>query len=223
MLVTNNKDAQSRRKTILDAALDVYTEVGYHEARISDIAKRAGIGKGTVYLYFPGKKELFLALIEDIAQNHLRDVIAAVKGVERLNEKLRIIAERQFALFEARCDLTNLSIHEMVMADREFQKALLDFRNQYTQLVVSILAGQEYVPATTSLGQVDKEFPLNGDDRLREAAVAFIGLIHGFNIRMLTSRYDIDISLLSERIVNLFLKGFERSSGLVLDQPGAHS
>ncbi|AMM85255.1 TetR/AcrR family transcriptional regulator [Martelella sp. AD-3] len=56
---------EARRKAILDAALAVFSEKGFANARIEDIARRAGIGKGTVYLYFPDKENLFKSLISD--------------------------------------------------------------------------------------------------------------------------------------------------------------
>lgn len=55
------KDA--RPSEILDAALGIFVEKGFAAARIEDIAQRAGVTKGTVYLYFPSKQAVFEALI----------------------------------------------------------------------------------------------------------------------------------------------------------------
>jgi AcrR family transcriptional regulator len=52
-----------RPSQILEAALDVFGEHGLAAARLDDIAKRAGLAKGTIYLYFPNKDELFRAVI----------------------------------------------------------------------------------------------------------------------------------------------------------------
>src|SRR3954469_24062736 len=56
--------AGARPDEILDAALAEFTERGFEAARMEDIAKRAGISKGGVYLYFPSKTALLEALIE---------------------------------------------------------------------------------------------------------------------------------------------------------------
>jgi AcrR family transcriptional regulator len=56
--------AEARPEEILDAALAEFTERGFDAARMEDIAKRAGISKGAVYLYFPSKDALLKALIE---------------------------------------------------------------------------------------------------------------------------------------------------------------
>ena len=54
---------EERPKQILDAALEVFAERGLAAARLEDIAKRAGLSKGTIYLYFPNKEELFREVI----------------------------------------------------------------------------------------------------------------------------------------------------------------
>ena len=45
--------AEARPDEVLDAALDLFIEKGFAETRVEDIAKRAGLSKGAVYLYFP--------------------------------------------------------------------------------------------------------------------------------------------------------------------------
>jgi AcrR family transcriptional regulator len=57
------KDA--RPKEVIDAALDLFAEFGYAQTRLDDVAAKAGISKGTVYLYFASKQELFEAVVQD--------------------------------------------------------------------------------------------------------------------------------------------------------------
>ena len=52
-----------RPNQILQAALEVFDEQGLAGARLEDIAKRAGVSKGTIYLYFANKEELFREMI----------------------------------------------------------------------------------------------------------------------------------------------------------------
>ena len=54
---------EERPKQILAAALEVFGERGLAAARLDDIAKRAGLSKGTIYLYFPNKEELFREVV----------------------------------------------------------------------------------------------------------------------------------------------------------------
>ncbi|HMS80722.1 MAG TPA: TetR/AcrR family transcriptional regulator [Burkholderiaceae bacterium] len=56
---------ESRPAELLDAALDLFVERGYAATRLDDIASRAGVSKGTLYLYFANKEELFKALVRE--------------------------------------------------------------------------------------------------------------------------------------------------------------
>src|SRR3712207_3197971 len=56
-------DRQAKERAILDAALEVFAESGFAQARLDAVAARAGVAKGTIYLYFPSKQALFEALI----------------------------------------------------------------------------------------------------------------------------------------------------------------
>ncbi|OYV74472.1 MAG: hypothetical protein B7Z72_00065, partial [Gemmatimonadetes bacterium 21-71-4] len=54
---------EERPRQILDAAFATFAEHGLAAARLDDIAKRAGVSKGTIYLYFQSKEELFRAVV----------------------------------------------------------------------------------------------------------------------------------------------------------------
>ena len=75
--VTNarRRHPESRPGQIIEAALEVFGERGLANARLDDIARRAGLAKGTIYLYFPNKEELFRAVIR-------KTVIATIDRAE---------------------------------------------------------------------------------------------------------------------------------------------
>lgn len=66
-----------RPDAILDAALAVFTEIGYDRATVEEIACRARVSKGTVYLYFPSKKAMIEALVEQSSAK-IADAAAAL-------------------------------------------------------------------------------------------------------------------------------------------------
>lgn len=75
------KDA--RPQELLAAALDLFVERGYASTRLEDVAKRAGVSKGTLYLYFTNKEELFKAVVrENIvpALGEAEDAISSFEG-----------------------------------------------------------------------------------------------------------------------------------------------
>lgn len=70
--------AEARRQAILDAAINVFSEQGFAAARLDDVAERAGVAKGTLYLYFESKEALFQALIRGAVAPVLEQAHAAV-------------------------------------------------------------------------------------------------------------------------------------------------
>jgi len=69
---------QERRRQLLDAALEVFVSQGYHAAAMDDIAERAGVSKPVLYQHFPGKLELYLALLDQSVDELVASVRAAL-------------------------------------------------------------------------------------------------------------------------------------------------
>jgi TetR/AcrR family fatty acid metabolism transcriptional regulator len=103
------RQRQERAALILGVAQDVFADKGYYDASIDEIAARAGIAKGTVYLHFAGKEDLLVALVEQ----QINEFLARLDHVigerltvrERLEEILldvftRIRAKRNQVLLE---------------------------------------------------------------------------------------------------------------------------
>lgn len=59
-----NTDKTDKKETIIIAAIDEMADVGYHKASTPNIAKRAGVAKGSIFYYYPTKKDLLLACVE---------------------------------------------------------------------------------------------------------------------------------------------------------------
>jgi AcrR family transcriptional regulator len=66
----------ARRRQLLAAAQDVFVANGYHAAAMDDIAERAGVSKPVLYQHFPGKLELYLALLDTVCDA----IVAQVRG-----------------------------------------------------------------------------------------------------------------------------------------------
>lgn len=78
-----------RPRQILDAALEVFGERGLAAARLEDIARTAGVSKGTIYLYFPNKEALFCDMIREIPARHIATVEGLISDSESATEQLR--------------------------------------------------------------------------------------------------------------------------------------
>lgn len=80
----------SKRERILRAAVDVFAEYGYFNAKVSQIAKAAGVADGTIYLYFDGKEDLLITIFREHTRNYLHALEQQMANVNRAEERLRI-------------------------------------------------------------------------------------------------------------------------------------
>jgi TetR/AcrR family transcriptional regulator, fatty acid metabolism regulator protein len=85
-----------KRSLIADAAIEVFADKGFHQARVSDIAKRAGVADGTIYLYFKNKEDLLLSIFEQKMDELLTGLGQVLEGVEDPVERIRRFARFHF-------------------------------------------------------------------------------------------------------------------------------
>src|SRR5947207_14558723 len=85
------KQRQEREALILQAAEEVLMEKGYHETSIDEIAARVGIAKGTVYLHFPSKEDLVIAIFERDMQQLLQYIDSTMDSTLTAGEKIEAI------------------------------------------------------------------------------------------------------------------------------------
>ncbi len=71
-----SESRKSTREKIFDAALKVFSEKGYNGATTSEIAREAGVAEGTIFRYFPTKKELLLSVTNPVIVSSLKNIIA---------------------------------------------------------------------------------------------------------------------------------------------------
>ena len=78
---------EDRPQEITDAAFSVFAEKGYASARVEEVAKRAGVSKGLMYLYFRTKEELFKAVIKSVVIRRVDALLLAVEETELSSEE----------------------------------------------------------------------------------------------------------------------------------------
>lgn len=114
----------NKRALITDAAVDVFAERGFHQARISDIARRAGVADGTIYLYFKNKEDLLLSIFEEKMDFMLDGLEKALDGIDDPLDRVR-----RFAIFHFQQVEENRSAAEVLQIElRLSNKFLKDYR-----------------------------------------------------------------------------------------------
>ena len=111
----SESERQAKLQTILDAALDIFLEKGFADARLDDVAARAGVAKGTLYLYVPSKQALFEALVQSGIGGALGTIEQRVLALDSpAEEQLRTLFAflRQEVLGTRRVDIVRLLLRE---------------------------------------------------------------------------------------------------------------
>jgi AcrR family transcriptional regulator len=129
----------ARREMILAAALDEFSARGFEGARLDDVAKRAGVAKGTIYLYFRDKESLFQELVRAM----LTPMIAGIEAIGAVDVPASILAERFVDLFvrevyeTRRQDVVRLMISE----GRRFPKLAEFYYREVLSRIIEAVRG----------------------------------------------------------------------------------
>jgi len=86
----------ARRKQLLGAAQEIFVAQGYHAAAMDDIAERAGVSKPVLYQHFPGKLELYLALLDEHATGLVKRVRDALETTTDNRQRVAASVEAYF-------------------------------------------------------------------------------------------------------------------------------
>ncbi len=80
----------TKRERILRAAVDVFAQNGYFNAKVSEIAKAAGVADGTIYLYFDGKEDLLITIFREHTRSYLQSLERDLSTISRPEDRMRV-------------------------------------------------------------------------------------------------------------------------------------
>lgn len=131
--------SEAKRFAILDAALRVFAKRGFASARISDIAAAAGIGKGTVYLYFASKEDLLMGVFESRVDEILSMIDELVVSRVTPQEGLRAFFDAALNLVASNVELLDLFEQRIFFSDARLRARGTAFFHSMIERVVSKL------------------------------------------------------------------------------------
>jgi AcrR family transcriptional regulator len=126
---------EQTRARILEAARRAFASRGYHGTLMDHVAREAGLSKGALYVHFPGKEELFLALLDDAAAALVERVSEAIATARGGRQKVLAALEAAVGAFEENEDLTRLFLLESVGASPRVEERRWQLRQALTRLV----------------------------------------------------------------------------------------
>lgn len=139
MRARSEEAKDERRQALLKAALDEFVEKGFAAARMNDIAERAGLSKGAIYLYFESKHALFAALIESVALPNIERVEALAEAAPSATDAIRALASAAPSIL--RETPIPLMIKVIIADARVFPDIVIAHRRQVVDRALGLIAG----------------------------------------------------------------------------------
>lgn len=132
--------ARSRQK-LLDAAATEFMREGYVGANINRISMAAGFAKGTIYNYFPSKRELMLALIDEIGAAHVEFILKQVEPEDEPDQRLVRFFSAGFAFVEQYPTQARVIINAVYGPDPEFKQQVYQAYDRLFMLIIEDIIG----------------------------------------------------------------------------------
>jgi AcrR family transcriptional regulator len=188
--------SDERKSQIVSAAIEVFTEKGFDEARMDDIAEKTGLSKGTLYLYFDNKNELIMAILERIFQREFRQLESLIREGTNTIDVLRDFTQLMYSEIGALLRLIPVIYQFLALAFRNdyVQRALQLYLNQYLDFLIPII--QRGIDS----GELRAVDP-------REVAIAMGAIIEGTVLLWVYDRDAINPERHVRSGINLLLEG----------------
>ncbi len=160
-----------RRKQILEAALVVFSRDGYHKGTVSDIAKQADIGKGTIYEYFSSKKNIFEEMIVYALDYYILVVREGISSKNTAYDKLKFLLDFNIAFIDQHLEVMKKVFFSIDNVTEEFEDSMQNFRDSVNQFVLELIEmgiengeiNKNINPDTASLVIINMIYSLSGE------------------------------------------------------------
>jgi TetR/AcrR family fatty acid metabolism transcriptional regulator len=185
----------SKRERILRAAVDVFAEHGYFNAKVAQIAKAAGVADGTIYLYFDGKEDLLITIFREHTRNYLRSLEQQLANINRAEERLKIAVRHHLETLgrdRALAVVSQVELrHSLKFMSLFSQEEVKDYLNVIRKIVEH--------------GQQEGTFRRNIHPQL--VAKAVFGVLDEMVTSWMLSEKDYDLPAQAEQVADFILTG----------------
>jgi AcrR family transcriptional regulator len=188
--VSTRLPAARRRRQLLDVALRVFAERGFHDASMNDIAVAAGVTKPVLYQHFTSKRELFAELLTDVGRDLQETITKAVTAAESPREMVELGFIAYFTYVDQHRNAFQLFYGGSMARDEEFAEVV----NQTESAVAGLVAG---------LIEIEGLSP----GQRQVLGHGIVGLIEGASIHWLRANSDADPTTLAHQLADLAWRG----------------
>ncbi|AVM24943.1 TetR/AcrR family transcriptional regulator [Bacillus pumilus] len=193
------KQKRPKYMQIIDAAVVVIAENGYHQSQVSKIAKQAGVADGTIYLYFKNKEDILISLFKEKMGQFIERMETDIQKKPSAKEKLLLLIEEHFRMLAQNHHLALVTQLELRQSNLELRQKINEVLKGYLNMLESILAE----------GKKTGEFRQNLDVRLARQMV--FGTIDETATTWVMNDQKYDLPSLAENVRDLLLNGIHQS------------
>ncbi|MGP4064886.1 TetR/AcrR family transcriptional regulator [Oceanobacillus sp. M65] len=126
-------------KQIIEAAVEVIAENGYHASQVSKIARKAGVADGTIYLYFKNKEDILVSVFEEKMGQFIEQTEKSIEQKEDANKKLLALIEMHFQQLASNPHLAVVTQLELRQSNPELRVKINQVLKPYLTLIDSII------------------------------------------------------------------------------------
>lgn len=188
--VSTRLPAARRRRQLLDVALRVFAERGFHDASMNDIAVAAGVTKPVLYQHFTSKRELFAELLSDVGRDLQDTITKAVTGAETPRQMVELGFSAYFSYVNQHRNAFQLFYGGSMARDDEFAECV----NRTESALAGLVAGLIEIEGLS-------------EEQRRVLGHGIVGMIEGASIHWLKTGSDADPATLASQLADLAWRG----------------
>jgi TetR/AcrR family transcriptional regulator, fatty acid metabolism regulator protein len=202
-IAVNRLDTRPEKfHAILKAAAQVFARSGYFNARVSEVARAAGVADGTVYLYFRNKHDLLRSIFSTSMTNFLRQARTQLESIDDPCERLRRFARLHFEALEGNRDMAIVFQVEL----RQSSKFMEEF--SITQLADYFLIIREAVEEGQRRGMIRNQLSS------KLVAKFLFGALDEMATNWVLSHNQYSLAAMTEPVMDLFFHGVCNTDGV---------
>lgn len=183
-----------KRQQILDSAVAVFAEKGFYNAKVTDIAHKAGVAHGTVYLYFQTKEDILIQIFEELVNYIFTEVGTEHNAVAKLRRLISI----QMQMVETNPELTELMLLEARQSSKFILSSAISKIGDYCDKIEGIL--KEGI----------EEGLVRPDLDLTVASTMLYSGIEGIATRWMLENKHYNLNSCAEQLTQLFIGGIRK-------------
>lgn len=133
------KKTGEKYQAIIEAAVTVIAEHGYHNAQVSRIAKEAKVADGTIYLYFENKDDILISLFEEKMGQFIETCRERIAEADTLEEKLYVLVKTHLSQLASNPKLARVTQIELRQSNPEVSMAIMEVVKHYFDLIDEVI------------------------------------------------------------------------------------